>query len=233
MTNSNLKNFTQKSLFANNLLAAFLILLYVSVYGISSQAILTGANLTFFICSLFYTLGVMYVRDPDVQKAKAKKGMVYSQLIGTVLVATYLLLFGISSVVLFNGLQLIFFMTSYVFALSYFYLRDPKRLQKVEEEISYSVTKQEKYPCIISKDDMSWFVRETNDPLASIIGFTELLLSKDFTESEKEYILRNIYQSAFQISHNVNKVAKTIEDSQTKPRELYKVIDLLADKNFK
>ncbi|MBI3309165.1 MAG: hypothetical protein HYZ79_07320 [Candidatus Melainabacteria bacterium] len=232
MTIDSKKSIVRKSLFANNIIAGALILLYVGVYGVSSQLIMTGVNLMFFISSLIYALGVMYVRDPGVQALKLKQGIVYSQVVGTVLIAIYALVFGISSVVLFNGFQLVFFMTSYIFALSYFYLRDPKRLEK-QEEISYSVTPSVKFPCHINKDDMTVLVKDLNNPLCLIVGFTELLLNREFTSNEKEYMLRNIYQSAISMKFNIDKTAQLMTDTPTKPNDLHAIVDMLADSNFK
>lgn len=229
------KRFITKSLFANNIVAISLVAVYCVVYGISAQAIMKGLELMFFISSLIFALTSMYIRDPEVQKAKIKKGIIYNQTIGTALVITYMLVFGVSSVALYSGFQLIFFMTSYIFALSYFYLRDSKRLEKVEETASSSSSApySEKYPCFINSQDMSWLIRELNDSLTPVIGFSELMLKKTYNDYEREFMLRNIYERALSMHNSINKIVATVKDLPTKPKEIYEVVDLLDDKNFK
>lgn len=229
------KEFVTKSLFANNILAFSLVAVYCVVYGVSAQVVMKGLELMFFISSLIFALTSMYIRDPEVQKAKFKKGIIYNQAVGTALVITYMLVFGVSSIALYSGFELIFFMTSYVFVLSYFYLRDPKRLEKFEEiaSSSSSAPYHEKYPCFINSQDLSWLVRELNDSLTPIIGFTELILKKPYSDCEREFMLRNIYERALSMHNSISKVATTIKDVPTKPKEIYEVVDLLDDKNFK
>lgn len=224
-----------RSLFANNAIAAFLIVTYCIVYGASAHAIFDGIQLMFFISSLLFAVSVMYVRDPEVQKSKVEKGILYTETVGVALIAIYTIIFGISSIALYTGIKLIFFMTSYVFVLSFLYLRHPKRLETIEE-VSSSLTTNifhERFPTFVNSQDLSWLIRELNDPLASIIGFSELMLERKYGEHEKEYMLRCIYQSAISMSYTVNKVAKTITDTPAKPKQIHEVVDLLDDKNFK
>ena len=224
----------KKSLLSNKLLGAFLLISYCVVYGFSAQYVLSGLQLLLFICSLLFALSVYYVRDPEVRKEKANKSILFTQTAGTVLVFAYVILFGVSSVTLLNGFQLIFFMSSYAFAMTLFYMRDPERIQK-EENVSSSTTTAfvEKHPCFINSQDLSWLVRELNGSLATVIGFSELMLKRQYSENEKEYMLRNIYEHSINMSCSITKVSSMINDSPVKPKEIYEVVDLLDDKNFK
>ncbi|OGI19933.1 MAG: hypothetical protein A3B68_00065 [Candidatus Melainabacteria bacterium RIFCSPHIGHO2_02_FULL_34_12] len=225
----------KKSLLANQIIVAGLVFGYCAVYGITAHYVLSGFKLLFFIGSLLFALSVMYARDPMLRKAKAEKGILFNQVAGTILVFTYLLVYGISSITLLSGFELIFFMSSYAFALSIFYLRDPERVKKEENASSSSTGDifREKSPCFINSNDLSWLVRELNGSLATIIGFCELLFARTYTENEKEYMLRNIYEKSLSISHTVNKISGIVEDSPARPKLTHEVIDLLADKNFK
>lgn len=223
----------KKSLFNNQLVGAFLILSYCLIYGITGQILLSGIQLIFLLSSLFLALSILYVRDPLIQKTKARKGILYNQIFGTSLIFAYVLFYGITSFSILTGLQLLFFMSSFTFAMSMFYIRDPERIKASEELSSSSTSFAEKNPCFINSNDLSWLVRETNGSLSVVIGFCELLLSKKFSEHENEYMLRNIYQHSLNISHAVDKVASIIPDSPVKPKEIHEVVDLLGDANFK
>ncbi len=233
--NEKLKKLVSKNLIYNQLLFAVLVLSYCFIYGMTAHMVLSGLQLMFFMCSFIYALAIFYVRDPLIKKEKAKTGILFSQVAGTALVFSYVVIFGVSSITLMKGFQLLFFMSSYVFAMSIFYLRDPERLKKKEEEqvsVSYSPF-VEKNPCFINNRDLSWFIRNVNSSLSSVIGFTELMLSRDYSSHEKEYMLRNIYESALKISASMGKVSAMIDDSPIKPREIHEVVNLLDDKNFK
>lgn len=228
--------FIKKSLFNNQILGGALIFAYCAVYGITAQIVLTGLQLMFFLSSMVFALSTFYIKDVNSQKDKAKKGIIYNQVIGTVLVAAYILVYGISSAALLNGFQLIFFMSSFTFVMSIFYLRDPERIKKQEDEMSSSSTYSpfvERHPCFINNQDMSWLVRSLNSSLCSLIGFSELMLRREHSEHEKEFMLRSIYEQALLMSHTLNKVSQSINDSPVRPKETYEVVDLLADKNFK
>lgn len=229
-------NFVKKSLFNNQILGCALIFAYCAVYGITAQIVLNGLQLMFFLSSMVFALSTFYIKDQENQKDKAKKGILYNQVVGTALVVAYLLVYGISSVAILNGFQLVFFMSSFAFVMSIFYLRDPERIKKAEEEISASTTSSpfiERHPCFINNQDMSWLVRSLNGSLCSIIGFSELMMKREYNDREKEFMLRSIYEQALSMSHSVNKVASTISDSLATPKETHEVVDLLADKNFK
>ena len=224
----------KKSLLSNHLLGAFLIFFYLIMYGISAPVVLYGVKLFYFLSSIAFAAFILYVRDPEIKREKIKQGILGSQVIGTVLVFSYLLFYGISSLTLLNGFQLIFFMSSYIFVMSLFYLRDPEKIGK-EETSSFSSTGAfiERNPCFLNKNDLSWFVREVNSALSVLIGFTELLLKRECSESEKEYMHRNIYEQSLYISNCLNKVSATITDSPVRPKETHEVVDLLDDKNFR
>ena len=229
-------NIIVKSLLNSQAIGAILILTYCAVYGLTAPAILSGLQMMFLISSMVFAITVFYIKDPDIQKKRAEDGIFANQVVGTILVAYYILVFGISSLSLLSGFQLVFFMSSYVFAMSIFYIRDHERIE-ASQIASYSVTGApyllERYPCQIDKKDLSWFVRETNESLSILIGFSELMLNRTYREMEKEYMLRKIYQESLNISNQINQVSNLINDSQTKPKEIHEVIDLLADKNFK
>ena len=211
-----------KNSFLNNqILGALLIFLYCAVYGVTSYIVFNGLQLLFFITSLVFALSVFYVRDPEVQKAKIKKGILFSQVIGTCLVFAYILVFGISSFAILNGFKLVFFMSSYTFVLSIFYIRDPERIKK--EEVSSSSTNSpftERNPCFVNSKDLSWLVRELNSALSTIIGFIELMLKREYNEREKDFMLREIHDKSILMSHSINKVSNMISDSPTSPQHI-------------
>ncbi|MBI3591105.1 MAG: hypothetical protein HY094_07015 [Candidatus Melainabacteria bacterium] len=213
----------KKSLLSNQALGAVLILTYCLVYGISAQYVLSGVQFMFFLSSLLFSLSIVYIRDPDRQKEKVRKGILLNQAVGTSLVFIYVLVYGISSITLLNSFQLIFFMSSYTFAMSLFYIRDPDRIKKAEENVSATITQSsyvEKYPCFISNKDLSWLVRDLNECLSTVIGFSELMLKRDFNEREKEYMIKSIYEKAVSMSGTVGKASAMVNDSPVKPKEL-------------
>ena len=232
---TNLKDIAVKSLLGNHCLGAMLLFLYFFVFGISVNKILSGLEYCYFLSSLAFAALTFYMRDPDLTEKKVKNNILFSQVTGSILVFAYLLIYGISSVAILEGFKLVFFMSSYVFAMSIFYIRDQERIKKAEEELSVSITTAyiEKNPCFINKEDLSWLVRKVNSGLAVIIGFSELLLQRKYSEVEKEYMIRNIYEQGIEISSVVNKASDSISDSTTKPKEIYEVADMLSDNNFK
>ena len=221
-----------KRLLNNQILGIILILSYCFVYGITAQIVLSGLQLLFFLCSFMFALSIFYVREPTIQKAKVQKSILFNQVCGTSLVLAYVLVFGISAVSLLNGFQLIFFMSSYTFAMSIFYIRDPERIQK-EENTSISISHSpfvEKNPCFINSQDLSWLVRKLNAALSTVIGFCELMLRREYSENEKEYMLRNIYDEACAMSSAINKVASINPDEVTSPKEIHQKADLQNQK---
>ena len=234
MNNMIHKSIVKNSLLSNQILGAILVFSYFVVYGITAQAALFGLQLLYFLSSIAFAGLIFYVRDPETQKKKVKKGILFNQIFGTVLVFAYLLIYGISSVALLQGFQLIFFMSSYIFFMSIAYIRDPERIKK-QEEVSASITHSpfvERNPCFINNKDLSWLVREVNSSLSVIVGFSELLLKRDHSEVEKEYMLRNVYEHALSISNSVSKVSSLVDDTITKPKQTHEVADVLADSNF-
>lgn len=221
------KLFLKKSLLNSQILGSLLIIAYCVMYGATSYVVLTGLQLIFFLMSLIFALSIVYVRDPETRKKKIKQGLLYNQIIGTALVFGYIVVFGASSFALLSGFQLVFFMSSYIFAMSLFYIRDPERIKKAEEIASSSVTGPfvERNSCFINSQDMSWLVREFNSSLSTIIGFSELLLTrKDYSEPEKEYMLRHIYEKTISLSNSLNKASASITDSLVKPKETHEVV---------
>lgn len=228
------KSFIKNNLLSNQILGAVLLFSYFVVYGITAQVVLYGIQLLYFLSSVIFAGFIFYVRDPVVQKIKAKKGILFSQIIGTSLVFAYLLIYGVSSVALLKGFQLIFFMSSYIFVMSIVYLRDPERVKK-QEEVSASITHNpfvERRPCFINNKDLNWLIMEINSSLSIIIGFSELLLERKYNDVEKEYMLRNIYAHSLHINNSISKVSSLVSDSITKPKKVHEVVDMLADSNF-
>ena len=228
------KSLIKNSLLSNQILGAFLLFAYFVVYGITAQAALYGLELIYFLSSIAFAALIFYVRDPEVQKKRVKKGVLFNQVIGTSLVFAYLLIYGVSSIALLQGFALIFFMSSYIFFMSIAYIRDPERIKK-QEEISASITSTtflEKHPCFINNNDLSWLIREVNSSLSIIIGFSELLMKREHSEAEREYMLRNIYEQSLCIDNSISKVSSLVSDSITKPKQTHEVVDMLADSNF-
>ena len=235
VTSSCERKLIRNSLLNSNILGAILVFSYLAVYGISAQLVLTGAQLLYFLGSIAFAICVFYIRDPEMQKKKVRKGILFNQIVGTFMIFAYVMIYGISSITLLSGFQLIFFMSSYVFAMSVIYVRSPERLQS-QDNVSFSHTNNnflERSPCIINSNDLSWLVRTLNSSLSIILGFAELLLKRTFSESEKEFMVRNIYEQGLTMSNAINKVSKIEPDELVKPKEVYEVADLLADKNFK
>ena len=77
------------------------------------------------------------------------------------------------------------------------------------------------------------FVREVNGSLSTVVGFAELMLSREYNNHEKEYMLRNIHEHALKISGSLSRVSSLISDSPVKPKEIHEVANLVDDKNFK
>lgn len=230
-----LKNFFKKSIYSNQILGALLIFAYCMAYGVTAHMVLTGLQYLFFISSFIFALAIFYTRDHDIRKKRIQKGILYNQLVGMSLIFAYVMVYGITSVTFLNGFKLIFFMSSLVFAASIIYMRDCER-KNTEENISSTITQQpfvERNPCFINSKDLSWLVRDLNSALSTIIGFSELMLNRQYSDSEKEYMVRHIYENAFSMSLIINKVSGVAEDSPVKPKEIHKVVDSLADKKFK
>lgn len=223
----------KKSLLNSQILGSALIVTYCLAYGVTSYVVLAGLQLVFFLASLVFALSIVYVRDPVMRKEKIKKGILYNQIFGGLLVLAYVVVFGASSFALLSGFQLIFFMSSYIFAMSLFYVRDPERIKKTEEAISTSYSPfVDRNPCFIHNQDLSWLVRELNGSLSTIIGFSELMLRRDYSDAEKEYMLRNIYEKAISMSNSVVKAAALVQDSQVKPKEICEKSDLKEKVTF-
>ena len=213
------KNLVKTSLLSNQAIAVLLVLGYCVVYGVTAQMVLEGMQLIFFLSSLIFALSTFYIRDPEIQKKKVKNTILFNQIAGTFLIFGYILFYGVSSIALLNGFKLIFFMSSFVFAISIFYIRDPQRM-KESETVSSSYTSNpfmEKNPCVIKNNDLSWLVRELNGSLSTIVGFSELMLTREYSEQEKHYMLEHMYEKAISLSHTLNKISLIVPDSPTNP----------------
>ena len=221
----------------NQFVLAVIVFLYCVVYGITAQFVLTGLKMAFFLSSLFFALLLFYILDPHKSISMGGvKSILTNKIFRDVLLCTYTLIYGVSSVLLFSGFDLVYFLSSYIFALCVFYICGRAGLKEQTQKISSTSTVgpfNERHPCFINSQDLSWLIRELNGSLSTVIGFTELMLRKQYTEGEKEYMQRIIYTQALTMSNSINKAATTIPDSPVKPKEIYEVVDLLDDKNFK
>lgn len=209
------KKLLERSLFANNLIAAALIFTYCIVYGITAHIVLTGLQLLFFMSSFLFGLTVLYHRDPEVQKQKAKKGIVLNQALGTVLLLTYLLVYGISSFAIMSGFNLVFFMLSYLFVMSIAYLRDVERLE--DEGRFKFVSRLYDGSIKLEKKDVTNLIAEMNDSLTTIMGFSELLLRRKMKESEREFMTMIVFNQAISMSDELKEAANLLNDSETDP----------------
>lgn len=226
--------------FNNRFTGPVLIVFYSAIFGTTVQLVLSGSKLLFFLSSLLYTLTIYYIRNAKVNRIKYQKGLFANQYITSLMVISYILIFGICSFFQLSGFQLILFMASYIstifiFMHPVFYYPEPEKPKDEKQSSSLTTGSSylEKYPCFINSQDLSWLVRELNESMSGVIGFSELLLQREYTENEKEYMLRNIYQKALIMTHAVEKVSSMYPNSPTKPKEVHEIIDLLADENFK
>ena len=232
------KNPENKQLFKNPYIGSALIVLFCTFYGITAQLVFSTSELLFFTSSVLFALTVYYIRNTAKQKPKYQKGLTGNPFLIFSLVLIYLLVFGMCAFFQLNGIQLLLFMSSYaltifIFTSPVFYVTEPQ-IKTENAPLSQNTGSffAEKNPCIINSQDLSWLIRELNESVSGIIGFTELTLKRDYTDNEREYMLRNIYQKALSMSHAVNKVSALYPDSPCKPKDIHEVVDLLADENF-
>lgn len=219
---------TRTSLFGGELMACVLILLYSFVFGLAAQLILTGAELIFFFSSMIFCLTVFYLNEPFICGNKMANRYLKSQGIGSSLVISYVLVYGITSFTILSGTKLLFFTLSYIFAVSMFFLRDDTRLKAyIVKEYTGPVTKVnqldevvEKNPCYLDGKEFSKTMRQFNEGLSIILGFSELLLSKNYTQTEKHYMTMSIYEQAINLSNSFGHVANMLPNSLTKSNEL-------------
>ena len=133
------------------------------------------------------------------------------------LIFSYILIYGISSFAILTGFQLAFFMSSYVFAMSLIYINN----HRVKHEIlSYSTTT----PFFISgrgtnlsNEEVRNIISNINNSLSTIVGFSELMLRRDYSDHEKEHMIKAIFEQAISISHSTNKISNNIIDLPTSP----------------
>lgn len=224
----------------NHYTGPVLILLYCALYGTIAQTAFKGHEQPFFFSSIFFALTVYHIRKEKIQNIKMQKSILGNPIISFSLVIIYLLVFGICALFQLSGFQLVIFMSSYIltiliFTSPLFYISDPKELHAGGDGTSSSLTTGsffvEKYPCFINGQDLSWLIRDLNESMSGVIGFAELLFQKKYTNNEREYMLRNIYQKSLEMSHAINKVA-AMYPSSTNPKDIHEIVDLLADNNF-
>lgn len=212
--------YVNNSLLKSQMICFLLLLTYCTVYGITAQIILASWQLLYFVTSILFALSIVYLKDKEAQIAKIKKGIIANQLIGTVLIFSYVLIYGISSFAILTGFQLAFFMSSYVFAMSLIYIND----YRVKHEIlSYSTTTPfftSSGSTSLSNEELHEIISNINNSLSTIIGFSELMLRRDYSDHEKEHMVKAIFEQAISISHSTSKLSDNITDSPTNPHLL-------------
>lgn len=210
--------YVKNSLLKSQMICFLLLLIYCGVYGVTAQIILVSWQLLYFITSILFALSIIYLKDKESQVAKIKKGIVANQLVGTALIFSYVLIYGISSFAILTGFQLIFFMSSYVFAMSLIYIND----SRVKHEIlSYSTTTPfftSNGSTNLSNEEVHNIISDINNSLSTIIGFSELILRRDYNDHEKEHMIKIIFEQAISISHSTSKISANITDSPTNPQ---------------
>lgn len=122
----------KKTFLGNSLLSAILFYAFASVFGVTSFLMYTGIKLLFFMSSLVFALGGIYLRDPDVHVEKVKQGLMVNKQIGLTLFFLYVILYGFTGVSVLSGVQLMFFTFSFFIAVSFMYLRSPECVLKIE-----------------------------------------------------------------------------------------------------
>ncbi len=115
------------SLINNQVTCGILILMYCTVYGICATRFLSGVPMMFLLCSMVFAMTVFYIKDPDPKKEKKISRVFVNPAVGTILVIYYVSVFGPTSVCILKGIELLFFMSSFIFALSIFYSLDDER----------------------------------------------------------------------------------------------------------
>lgn len=209
--------YVKSSLLKSQLIGFLLLITYCLVYGVTAQIILASWQLLYFSTSILFALGIVYMKDQESQKTRIKKCIIANQVMGTILIASYILIYGISSFAILTGFQLVFFMSSYVFAMSLIYINSTRVNHEI---ISYSSTS----PFItangyssLSNEEIHIIISEINNSLSTIIGFSELMLRRNYNEYEKVHMIKTIFEQAISISHSTSKISENISDSPTNP----------------
>lgn len=208
------------SLLKSQMICFLLILTYCAVFGFTAQIVLTSWQLLYFTTSVLFALSIVHLKNKEIQIAKIKKGIIANQVVGTALIFSYVLIYGVSSLAILTGLQLAFFMSSYVFAMSVIYINE----NRVKDEIlSFSTTTPffTSYGKInLSNEEILEIISDINNSLSTIIGFSELMIRRDYNEHEKEHMIKVIFEQAISISHSTDKLSSNITDSTTNPKPL-------------
>lgn len=205
-------NYTcRASLFGTDHSLSVLILTYSIVFGFSFLHLFSGITLIFCMSSVIYALAVIYLNDPLFNQAVVKEVYVWGKAAASLIVLSYVLVFGIASFNYLSGQQLLFFMLSYIFAISIIYLRDLSRLQK---HLANSLT----FPIVIDVEEANLLIIKLNETLPLILGNSELLLNREYEKTERHFMIRDIYENALNLSQLTTKIGRLISDSPTKPK---------------
>lgn len=223
-----LKLTSKRSLFENNCLAGALTYIYAGLCGVTAQFLFEGTERLFVLSSIIFSLCVIYLKDPEVKKNKAYKGLIYTNWAGSLLAISYIVIFGISSFSLLSGVKLMFFMLTYTFAFSIIYVREPKRVYRSEllknkEAVKAPVfVKEVNFISEVNKNLMSnkeanYLSTSFNHSLTQISMYSNMLLSEELTVKEKRILLDKIQKNALNYTQNYNRLKKI----SSAPKEVY------------
>ena len=220
----------KESLLRNQFLGAVLIIVYCATYGITSQLVLSSWQMLYFITSIIFALSIVYIKDKQIQVSKIKKALIANQTIGTALIFAYVFIYGLSSFAILSGFQLVFFMSSYIFAMGLIYIHNSRL-----EYATVSVSSTSPFFTVnsfinLTNEELTKILSDINNSLTTIIGFSELMLNRNCNENEKEYMTRSIFEKSISISHSVNKISSNIPDSITNPKPSNDVDASITDK---
>jgi signal transduction histidine kinase len=208
----------KSNLLRNQVIGAGLLFIYCAVYGVTANLVLASWQILYFVTSILFAVSAVYIKDKQIKNIRLKKCVIVNQLVGTAIIVTYILFYGFSSFALLTGFQLAFFMSSYVFAISLIYIHN-KRVIEANNIVSYSSTMPlfvSKPVANLSQEDLYSIICDINNSLTIIVGFSELMLRRDYKSNEKDYMIREIFEQAISISHGVTKItsgADTISEN--------------------
>jgi hypothetical protein len=100
-----------------------LVFSYYIIFGVLACQILHDRAFAFVILSMFFAAFVILLRSIKFLSN-------IFNVAGEILMWVYIVVFGLSSYVVLRGSDLLFFATSYIFAISIIYIKDPARIRK-------------------------------------------------------------------------------------------------------
>ena len=99
-----------------------LVFSYYIIFGVLACKILHDRVFVFVISSMLFAAFVIFLRSVESLSHTFKKA-------GDVFMWVYIVVFGLSSYVILRGNDLLFFATSYIFAIAIIYIKDPDRIK--------------------------------------------------------------------------------------------------------